>query len=69
METQYVYLMEYSSETEWQKTAVVTKMTQPYLEREHTRGKRMLALQKIPVMEILTKNNQRFDVMTKRKEG
>lgn len=27
METQYVYLMEYSSETEWQKTAVVTKMT------------------------------------------
>lgn len=27
METQNVYLMEYSSETEWQKTAVVTKMT------------------------------------------
>ena len=27
METQCVYLMEYSSETEWQKTAVVTKMT------------------------------------------
>ncbi len=29
----------------------------------------MLALQKFPVMEILTKNNQHFDVMTKRKEG
>lgn len=27
MEIQCVYLMEYSSETEWQKMAVVTKMT------------------------------------------